>query len=72
MTPQPMTHNAPLVCQILPMHLTGGAVIPVAPRPENILQAVIQDKVNYLPLGGYFVQAVLSHPRTQSKRTSAA
>ncbi|MFH1091738.1 MAG: AMP-binding protein, partial [Pseudomonadota bacterium] len=62
LTPQPMTHNAPLVCQIIPVHLTGGAVVPVAPRPENILQAVVQDKVNYLPLGGYFAKAVLGLP----------
>ena len=60
--PQPMTHNAPMACQILPMHFVGGAIIPVAPKPDQILQAVVQDKVNYLPLGGFFMKAVLSLP----------
>lgn len=61
-TPLPMTHNAPLVCMILPVHLSGGLLVPVAPRPEQILQEIAQNKVNYLVVGGFLVQALLSLP----------
>lgn len=68
MTPLPMTHNAPLACHILPVHLMGGCIIPVAPKPEMILQALMQDKPDYLILGGFFSQAVKRIPSEQRKQ----
>lgn len=67
-TPLPMTHNAPLVCMILPVHLSGGLLVPVAPRPEQILQEIAQNKVNYLVVGGFLVQALLSLPGEMVKQ----
>jgi 2,3-dihydroxybenzoate-AMP ligase len=60
--PLPNTHNAPLACMIIPVHLSGGLIVPVAPKPEEILQEVVQNKINYLVAGGFFVQAVVNLP----------
>jgi 2,3-dihydroxybenzoate-AMP ligase len=66
--PLPMTHNAPLACHILPLHSVGGCLIPVAPKPEVIVQALMEDKPNYLILGGFLAQAIKNIPLEQRRQ----
>ena len=40
----PMMHNGPLVCQILPIHMTGGAIVPAVPKPEEVVRAVSENR----------------------------
>jgi 2,3-dihydroxybenzoate-AMP ligase len=65
--PLPNTHNAPLACMILPVHLSGGLIVSVAPKPEEIFPEIGQNKINYLVLGGGLVQALQSFPPDQVK-----
>lgn len=51
-TLQPMMHNAPLVCQMLPTHMMGGAVVPAVPKPEEVIQAVAENKGTFFLFGG--------------------
>ncbi len=66
--PVPLTHNAPLSFMTLPTHLSGGTVVITAPKPEEIISAVMANGVNYLPLGAAFVKPILSIPKEEFKK----
>lgn len=66
--PAPLTHNAPLAFMTLPTHLSGGTVVITAPKPEEIIAAVMANGVNYLPLGAAFVKPILSIPKEEFKK----
>ena len=60
--PLPMSHNAPLSFMILPTHLSGGLIVPAAPKKESFVKEVIENKVNYLAVGGFLVPAIAQLP----------
>jgi 2,3-dihydroxybenzoate-AMP ligase len=66
--PLPNTHNAPLSQMIMPIHLSGGMVVSVAPKPEEIIQEIVLNKVNYMTAGGFLVRPLLSMPSEQVKQ----
>jgi len=58
--PMPNTHNAPLVCMIIPVHLSGGLIVSVAPRPQEMFKEIEQNKVNYLIAAVGIQQAIMN------------
>jgi 2,3-dihydroxybenzoate-AMP ligase len=66
--PLPNTHNAPLSCMIMPVHLAGGMVVSVAPKPEEIIQEIVLNKVNYMAAGGFLVRPLQNLPPDQVKQ----
>ncbi|MBE9472543.1 MAG: AMP-binding protein, partial [Chloroflexi bacterium] len=57
---QPMMHNSPMSFQMLPIHLMGGAVIPAAPKPDEIIRGVVQDKATMCICAGPFAEMLLA------------
>jgi len=68
LAPLPNMHNAPLVCMIMPVHCSGGLIVPVAPKPEDIIQEIAQNKINFMPVGAALVPAILGMPPEVAKQ----
>lgn len=62
LAPLPMPHNAPLAFMILPTHLSGGMIVPTAPKPEFVIQEVMKQKINYMPMAQLLVPVILELP----------
>ena len=58
----PLLHNAPLICGLLPIHFSGGAVIPTVPKTEAILQGISTNKADVLTLVPVFIHYLLDAP----------